>query len=608
MEAPLTLASTTTKNQYQGNATTNNYSFTFYTFASTDLSVSVMVTNSNLSSYGTITALALNTDYTVSGAGNITGGSITLVSSGQAWLNAGNLSSDYAITILRNRPLTQTTDIRNQTSFYAENHEDAFDHMVMLSQQLNEILNRCIKFPVTDATSLTSQLVASSARVNSLLGFDASGNVTITPTGGPFSGFTQGSVLFAGAGGTLTQNNASLFWDNAAVSLCIGVNHATSSSGNFCVASGFSMRARNALNTLDLQILKCEASDGISIGSTATVGDIAIVTGSTADITFQPGGIIACAGNMDASGTHDLGVNNPFRNVYAGTSFISGPAGSTTLTGRYYCFSAAAGAFYISRDTTNSIEGFWGVVNATDGTLFGSSTNHPVTFRQNNANAWSISTAKALLPVSTYDIAASGARCGTGYFTTLNGTNLTVTGLTQNSILFCGASGVISQDTTNLLFSTSGSAKLTAGTAFLGAWQASTTWCFLQNSALAANVAGNYALIQSSTGQTVLNAASGQNFNFRVNNADVVIGAATSFQIQSGVSIGFFGHSVAAQGTRGATFTNNITSGGTTDSPANWTDLTTYATDAAAIRNFCYQMARAMNQHDVALRAYGLLT
>lgn len=80
------------------------------------------------------------------------------------------------------------------------------------------------------------------------------------------------------------------------------------------------------------------------------------------------------------------------------------------------------------------------------------------------------------------------------------------------------------------------------------------------------------------------------------------IGTATSQKL------GFFNAAPVVQQTRGATFTNNITVGGTTDSPANWTDLTTYATDAAAIRNFCYQMARAMNQHDVALRALGLLS
>ena len=74
------------------------------------------------------------------------------------------------------------------------------------------------------------------------------------------------------------------------------------------------------------------------------------------------------------------------------------------------------------------------------------------------------------------------------------------------------------------------------------------------------------------------------------------------------INISFFGATKVPKQTRGATFTNNITVGGTTDSPANWTDLTIYANDAAAIRNAIYQLARVVNQYDVAFRAYGLLT
>lgn len=51
-----------------------------------------------------------------------------------------------------------------------------------------------------------------------------------------------------------------------------------------------------------------------------------------------------------------------------------------------------------------------------------------------------------------------------------------------------------------------------------------------------------------------------------------------------------------------------MTSGGTDDTIANFTDLTTYANDAAAIRNDIYQLARKLKQVNDALRTYGLLT
>lgn len=72
--------------------------------------------------------------------------------------------------------------------------------------------------------------------------------------------------------------------------------------------------------------------------------------------------------------------------------------------------------------------------------------------------------------------------------------------------------------------------------------------------------------------------------------------------------IGFLGANAAVRQTSGANLTNNVTSGGTDDTIANFTDLTTYANDAAAIRNDIYQLARKLKQVNDALRLYGLLT
>lgn len=55
-----------------------------------------------------------------------------------------------------------------------------------------------------------------------------------------------------------------------------------------------------------------------------------------------------------------------------------------------------------------------------------------------------------------------------------------------------------------------------------------------------------------------------------------------------------------------AAFTNNITSGGTNDQADNWTDLTTYATDAAAIRNAIFQLSRKLAEVVTAQRTNGL--
>lgn len=135
----MSLASATNRNDYTGNGATATYSYTFRIFEDSDLLVTTVDTD------GVETELTLTTDYTVSGAGDASGGSITLV--------AGNLTSGYGITIRRVRPLTQTTDIRNQGDFYPETHEDAFDHMVMISQQQQDELDRSAKNAETVSSS-----------------------------------------------------------------------------------------------------------------------------------------------------------------------------------------------------------------------------------------------------------------------------------------------------------------------------------------------------------------------------------------------------------------------------------------------------------------------
>jgi hypothetical protein len=71
-------------------------------------------------------------------------------------------------------------------------------------------------------------------------------------------------------------------------------------------------------------------------------------------------------------------------------------------------------------------------------------------------------------------------------------------------------------------------------------------------------------------------------------------------------TLGFFGATGATKVTQGA-ITNSVTVGGSTGTIANFTDLTTYATDAPTIRNDIYQLSLALANVVSALRSYGLL-
>lgn len=117
----MTVSTEVSREEYTGNGVTTDFDYRFRVFEAADLVVSVADTTE------TITVLTLNTDYTVTGAGSRTGGKVKLLSP---------LAFNWRINIERALPVTQETDIRNQGNFFPEVHEDAFDKLTMLIQQV----------------------------------------------------------------------------------------------------------------------------------------------------------------------------------------------------------------------------------------------------------------------------------------------------------------------------------------------------------------------------------------------------------------------------------------------------------------------------------------
>lgn len=145
----MTLSSTTNRVNYTGDGATSAYSYTFKIFSEDELLVTV-----TLNSTGAETTLTKTTDYTVSGVGESSGGTVTLVDASQAWLDGdGDLLATYDITIRRVVALKQNTDIRNQGSYYPEGIEDQFDKLVMADQQQQDEIDRSVKLPETITSS-----------------------------------------------------------------------------------------------------------------------------------------------------------------------------------------------------------------------------------------------------------------------------------------------------------------------------------------------------------------------------------------------------------------------------------------------------------------------
>ena len=117
------------------------------------------------------------------------------------------------------------------------------------------------------------------------------------------AGFSSGSVLFAGLGGSISQNNASLFWDNVNGRLGIGTNAPTST-----------LDIRGKVNIRTSGNCELDFTDGSSIvrvAVTSTVGYIATL--SSQPFAFFTAATerarISTNGNLLVGITSDDGVN-----------------------------------------------------------------------------------------------------------------------------------------------------------------------------------------------------------------------------------------------------------------------------------------------------------
>jgi hypothetical protein len=179
----MTVSSTTVKNSYSGNSSTTVFAYSFKIFADSDLQVIIR------SSTGAETTKTLTTHYTVSGAGDASGGNVTFTS--------GNTpATGETVVIRRGVPQTQAIDYIANDPFPAESHEEGLDRATMTTQQVQEELDRSIKLSRTNTMTSTEFTVGATDRANKILAFDNSGEISVTQELGTFKG-TDATVTTA---------------------------------------------------------------------------------------------------------------------------------------------------------------------------------------------------------------------------------------------------------------------------------------------------------------------------------------------------------------------------------------------------------------------------
>jgi hypothetical protein len=188
VEAALgTVSSQTSRINYTGNGGSDTYAYTFRIADDDDIDVIVRET-ATLEE----TTLTKTTHYTVSGVGNSAGGNIALVDGAFDWIDGdGDLDSGWQLTLRRKVDLTQTTSIKNNTTYYPSLHEAVFDKLTFISQQHQDELDRTMKTPWGD-TVVDLTLPNVDDRAGYLLGFNSTGSPIAVTT---YSGTTASSFM-----------------------------------------------------------------------------------------------------------------------------------------------------------------------------------------------------------------------------------------------------------------------------------------------------------------------------------------------------------------------------------------------------------------------------
>jgi hypothetical protein len=187
----MTVSSSTSRVSYSGNGSTVAFAVPFYFLANTQLLVVLR------SSTGVETTQVLGTNYTVTGAGVSTGGTVTMTVAP---------ASGTTLVISRNVPLTQETDLQPNDRLPAETLEQSIDKLTMITQQLDETSDRGLKFPVSDSSSLSATLPTSAERAGKYLKFDSTGAPSVATLPSYFVSVTD----FGAKGDGTTDDTAAI--------------------------------------------------------------------------------------------------------------------------------------------------------------------------------------------------------------------------------------------------------------------------------------------------------------------------------------------------------------------------------------------------------------
>ena len=283
----MTVSSINTKNSYSANGSLTAFTYNFPINTTAELKVIERTAT------GTETVKSLTTHYSITDNGSA-GGTVTFSTAP---------ANGVTVVLLRDTSLTQETDYIANDPFPAETHESALDKLTLQQQELQEELDRSIKLSRTNTMTSTEFTVGSTDRAGKILGFDTSGELSVTTTIGSNRGnwastttyavrdivkdTSTNNIFMANTSHTssgsqpLTTNTDSSKWD-----LLVDAASATTSATN--AASSATAAASSATASANSATASASsASTATTKASEATTAKTAAETAKTAAETAQ---------------------------------------------------------------------------------------------------------------------------------------------------------------------------------------------------------------------------------------------------------------------------------------------------------------------------------
>lgn len=175
MEDHIKVGDVSPRIQYVGDGMQSTFTYPFPIFE-----------DSNIEVYIGDTLQTATSDYTVSGAGEDNGGSVSFLSAP---------SASETITLIRNLSVKRETDFQESGEFRAKVINDELDKIIAMLQEVEDQLNRGLFLSNTDAAGSLS-LPTQAERANAHLAFDSAGNPIATADPGAYPASTfMGTVL-----------------------------------------------------------------------------------------------------------------------------------------------------------------------------------------------------------------------------------------------------------------------------------------------------------------------------------------------------------------------------------------------------------------------------